>query len=128
MDQNRVRCETYYNHKFSKMNELFSHHEKTFFSTDEQNCDDWESLWDKCQTTPAALQQAKKEWGSLTKEDKTKMEHLIRLAIDMFMEGLNEEVQTQKKEKNKIFVKLLIQEWNSTKETMSLVGDLLNEE
>jgi hypothetical protein len=81
-----------------------------------------------CRTKPEVLKQARREWNTLTQEEKKKMEVLIRLSIDLFMEGLDEEVKTQKKERNKIFVKLLIQEWNSTKETMTFVGDILNEE
>ena len=55
------------------------------------------------------------------------MENLIKLAIDVLIAGLDEEAKLQTKEKNKIFMKLLIQEWNSTKETMKLVGDALND-
>jgi hypothetical protein len=55
------------------------------------------------------------------------MENLIKLAIDVLIAGLGEEAKLQTKEKNKIFMKLLIQEWNSTKETMKLVGDALND-
>jgi hypothetical protein len=37
--------------------------------------------------------------------------------------GLSEDLQKESVEKNKIFIKLLIQEWNETKKIMKLVGD-----
>jgi hypothetical protein len=55
------------------------------------------------------------------------MGNLIHLAMDIFTAGLNEEINIQKEWKNKIFVKLLIQEWCSTKETIKMLVQALDE-
>jgi predicted HTH domain antitoxin len=55
------------------------------------------------------------------------MGNLIQLAVDVFTAGLEEEIEIREEWKNKIFVKLLIQEWVSTKETMKLLVKALDE-
>jgi hypothetical protein len=87
----------------------------------------WEYLCEGSKATPEALQQARKEWRSLSAEQKKNMGNLIQLAVDVFTAGLEEEIEIREEWKNKIFVKLLIQEWVSTKETMKLLVKALDE-
>ena len=110
-------CQNSKNPKQNKTNSFTSSFEK------QETNDDWESLWNHIFSQQKFQHQAKTEWASLTETEKKKMESLITLAIDIYVLGLSEDLQKESVEKNKIFIKLLIQEWNETKKIMKLVGD-----
>jgi len=125
-DRKWVKVWNRYKRKFVKIQRIQNKTKQTHLHPPlkkQETNDDWESLWNHIFSQQKFLHQAKTEWASLTETEKKKMESLITLAIDLYVLGLSEDLQKESVEKNKIFIKLLIQEWNETKKIMKLVGD-----
>ena len=83
-------------------------------------------MWGTAFPEKSVLQQIQNEWHALSQEQKKKMEKLITLSIDIFMIGINEDIKKEMCETNKIFLKLMMQEWFATKEYLKMLGSVVN--